>query len=513
MQFFLPLVKADEEKRLVYARAAVEERDKAKEIMDYATAVPQFRSWSKQYSDATMGKSYGNVRAMHNPRHLSGKVQELIYNDADKSIECCIKVLDPTDWHKLQEGGYTGISIGGGYAKKWPDPLHKDFTRYTPRITEISFVDSPCIPSATILEMTKSDGSVEEILLKGVPHSFADLVPPRTFVDMTKAFGMPSSKGPGTMGALSTLTPRLKIRKPPGSPIASGVRSGFPGAAPTGTIKVPGMRKILVPLVLGAAGGLAGRYVGRKTGQVVGSGVVHALAMRGARRGNFIDPLHHAVHLNSGHRIGGNTGAYLGTIYGAGTGIGLGLRSDDGRKRLRQKRAREAKKQEILENLRKNYLGVLGAAANPFDSIDGYNARAGVATRRKKKLSVPRVSSLGKALNPYQSGVSTVHHVRSGQSLLGNPSKGESLLWNSPGTTDENGFPVKPRTRKSRLGKADTTEAREKIRQTLHEFKHGGLRSYRGVNPKSGKARKGPKVTDRRQAIAIALSQARRLTG
>ena len=53
----------------------------------------------------------------------------------------------------------------------------------------------------------------------------------------------------------------------------------------------------------------------------------------------------------------------------------------------------------------------------------------------------------------------------------------------------------------------NTPEARAKIKQTLHEFKHGRLKSFRAGQPKS----KMPRVTNRSQAIAIALSQARRM--
>jgi hypothetical protein len=111
--FFLPLTKADEEKRLVWGRAAVEEPDKSREIMDYLTAKPEFHKWSDGYAKATMGKSFGNIRAMHNPKHLAGKVAEIVYNDDAKAVDICVKVLDPVDWAKVEEGGYTGFSIGG----------------------------------------------------------------------------------------------------------------------------------------------------------------------------------------------------------------------------------------------------------------------------------------------------------------------------------------------------------------------------------------------------------------
>jgi hypothetical protein len=41
----------------------------------------------------------------------------------------------------------------------------------------------------------------------------------------------------------------------------------------------------------------------------------------------------------------------------------------------------------------------------------------------------------------------------------------------------------------------------EKVHRTMHEFKHGELHSG---------SKKGPQVRDRKQAVAIALSQARR---
>jgi len=48
---------------------------------------------------------------------------------------------------------------------------------------------------------------------------------------------------------------------------------------------------------------------------------------------------------------------------------------------------------------------------------------------------------------------------------------------------------------------AESTRQKTKIEKTLHEFKHGTLHSG---------SKKGPKVTKRKQAIAIALNQARK---
>lgn len=48
-----------------------------------------------------------------------------------------------------------------------------------------------------------------------------------------------------------------------------------------------------------------------------------------------------------------------------------------------------------------------------------------------------------------------------------------------------------------------STRFKAKVRKTLHEYKHGALRSG---------SKRGPKVRKRSQAIAIALNQARRAT-
>src|SRR5580765_2729314 len=238
--FFLPLTKADEEKRLVWGRAAVEEPDKSKEIMDYLSAKPEFQKWSDGYSKATMGKSFGNIRAMHNPKHLAGKVAEIVYNDDAKAVDICVKVLDPVDWAKVEEGGYTGFSIGGGYVKKWADQA-SGCTRYTPRIQEISFVDSPCIPGARIMEMQKQDGSLEEVLLKGVPRSFAELLPPPSFAQLRK----------GIAGEL-----------------AGSVAANFVGSK-TGAV---------AGSALGPAGTAVGHVVGGEIGSMAGSALAGAKA-------------------------------------------------------------------------------------------------------------------------------------------------------------------------------------------------------------------------------------------
>ena len=156
----IPITKIDRERHEVWGIAAVEEPDRAGEILDYATSKPHFENWSKSFVDATDGKSLGNLRSMHT-KIAAGKLIAFTPNDSLKRFEVGAKVIDPTEWAKCEEGVYTGFSIGGDYVgAKWEDPVHKGFKRYTGAPAELSLVDAPCIPGATF-EAIKADGSKE----------------------------------------------------------------------------------------------------------------------------------------------------------------------------------------------------------------------------------------------------------------------------------------------------------------------------------------------------------------
>lgn len=469
-QLFMPLRKADEAKKLVWARAAVEMPDKSNEIMDYETAKPEFQTWSGRYADVTMGKSLGNVRAMHNRQHLAGKVQEIVYNDEEKAVDVCIKVLDPVDWHKIEEGGYTGISMGGGYVNRWADTLLKGHTRYTPRIQEISFVDAPCIPGALIMDMQKMDGGTVPILLKGfTPRTFAELASPRTFGELEK----------GILGL--------------------------------------------------GLGTLAGGYAGRRIGAL--AGIAH-----GAASG---DPLRIARSAAIGSEVGRVTGA----VAGGALGLHVTRRRDSDGRIIGVKSAKVAK-QELLNNLNKlifagpgNIAARTGLGDAVKDELFSTKPRkpkmpkAGVGTSNpgivKQELLETLAKSTASAVGSFLSRGKTIvtkpidlaANTRGGAISMDTAATSRPLTYQSRGKTFST---VKQPISKQdllmtleRLGKLAASPSsaaqREKVRQVLHEFKHSKLRSWRGENPETGKPRKGPKVTDRRQAIAIALNQARRM--
>jgi hypothetical protein len=159
LKIFVPIIKIDAAQRLVYGVVTAETPDVAGEVCDYASTKPLYQKWSQKFADATDGKSVGNLRAMHG--HVAaGKLIEIAFNDEQKRIEICGRVVDDAEWQKVEEGVYTGFSQGGRYLKRWPDPDKPKLTRYTAEPLEVSLVDHPCLPEATFA-VIKADGSTE----------------------------------------------------------------------------------------------------------------------------------------------------------------------------------------------------------------------------------------------------------------------------------------------------------------------------------------------------------------
>jgi len=165
---FVPLTKVDYEQRLVYGRAADETPDDVREIFDYASSKPYFEKWSATMAKATEAagqeQSLGNVRAMHG-KVVAGKLTQITFDDTQKAIDICAKILDDNEWEKVAGGAYTGFSIGGTYGRVWSDPAQPAHKRYTAKPAEISIVDLPSNPSATFA-LVKAGGVVEDTFFK-----------------------------------------------------------------------------------------------------------------------------------------------------------------------------------------------------------------------------------------------------------------------------------------------------------------------------------------------------------
>lgn len=147
---------------MVFGRATQEVVDSAQEIMDYESSAPFFQRRSQENSDRSNGQNLMPLRSMHQPI-AAGKVVQLDYVDAEKAIDIASLVVDEQEIKKVTNGVYTGFSVGGRYARKWPDPSGKGM-RYTADPREISLVDAPAVPTARLTLFKSDDVSEEENL-------------------------------------------------------------------------------------------------------------------------------------------------------------------------------------------------------------------------------------------------------------------------------------------------------------------------------------------------------------
>jgi len=179
---YFPLVKVDESTHTVYGLATCEETDKEGEICDYDGAKKAYQEWSKEAQDSTtaagQGISLGNIRYMHR-LIMAGKATKINFDDARKQIWLestpapPMSTEDPDVWPLLRDGFLRGYSQGGKYVSRVCNDCRKDISgnfcqhcnkrvdvRYIPTISEVWWVDNPCLKQATFV-LVKSDGSTE----------------------------------------------------------------------------------------------------------------------------------------------------------------------------------------------------------------------------------------------------------------------------------------------------------------------------------------------------------------
>lgn len=188
MEKYFPLVKVDKTKHTAYGLATCEKEDKDGEICDYEGAKEQYQIWSREAVESTTAAgqdiSLGNIRYMHR-LILAGKATMLKFDDSRKQIwlestpSPPLSKEDPDVWPLLEGGFLRGYSQGGKYISRTCNDCRKDIqgnfcvhcnkrvlVRYVPSISEVSYVDNPCLKEAAFT-LVKSDGSVE--LKKFVP--------------------------------------------------------------------------------------------------------------------------------------------------------------------------------------------------------------------------------------------------------------------------------------------------------------------------------------------------------
>lgn len=217
MEKYFPLTKVDEKSHTTFGLVTCEKPDKDGELADYEGTKKAYESWSKEASDSTSSSgqqtSLGNIRYMHQ-LVLAGKATKLQFDDDRKQIwlettpaPAVIKG-DPDIW-PLIEGGYLrGYSHGGQYVSRVCDKCRKDISgnfckgcdaqvivRYIPTISEVSYVDNPCLKDATF-SLVKSDGSIE--LKKFSDDTFKQAVAKNTAISkLSKELNKLIAKGGG----------------------------------------------------------------------------------------------------------------------------------------------------------------------------------------------------------------------------------------------------------------------------------------------------------------------------
>ena len=139
------------------AVAGSERPDRANEVLDYAKSKKHFVRWTETFKARTQGKSLGNIRVQHG-LEVAGVVKRFTFDDKGKRFLIRGKIVNPAVKAMVEEGCFTGISVGGSYGETWPDPADPRLTRYEAIPSEISIVDDPCNPEA-VFTLLGADGT------------------------------------------------------------------------------------------------------------------------------------------------------------------------------------------------------------------------------------------------------------------------------------------------------------------------------------------------------------------
>lgn len=156
----VPIVKVDEEQRMVYGYATMEEIDSQGEIVDYEASKVAFSNW------------IGNIREQHDDKKAVGKAIDIRFDDENRGVWLGSRISESADgentWTKIKEGVLTGYSIGG-MINSIKDEIVQNAQGIPITITrimdyvlgEVSVVDSPALGKFAEFAVVKSkDGSL-----------------------------------------------------------------------------------------------------------------------------------------------------------------------------------------------------------------------------------------------------------------------------------------------------------------------------------------------------------------
>ncbi len=163
--FYVPFSKVDHEQHMVWGVATDELPDVENDIVDYEATKRAVAEWAK----------WRNIREMHSPSAV-GVAEEIILDDATKSLRIGVKVVDDGAWAKVKAGVYKGFSIGGKVMRAMTqkategDQWVRRIVDYA--LTEISLVDRPANPRAVFTLIKREGGNaMKEKRMKKVDNA------------------------------------------------------------------------------------------------------------------------------------------------------------------------------------------------------------------------------------------------------------------------------------------------------------------------------------------------------
>ena len=153
----IPIQKVDEEQRMVYGYATVEELDSHGEIITYEASKKAFSNW------------IGNIREMHQDIAV-GKAIDIEFDDEAKGVWIGAKISESEDgenaWIKVKEGVLAGFSIGGRVNDAMMQQMMVDGKKKMVNVItdydlgETSLVDNPAVASATFQIIKSAKGGL-----------------------------------------------------------------------------------------------------------------------------------------------------------------------------------------------------------------------------------------------------------------------------------------------------------------------------------------------------------------
>ncbi len=156
IEFFMPILRVDREKREIVARATAEVLDGYKTVIGFDGSLDAFSRWRK------------NVREMHDPTKAVGRALTVMPVADEKAIDVVLRVSRGAEdtWQKCLDGTLNGLSVGAKNGKWTKKVFNGEEVPFLDRydLVELSLVDNPATPGCNI-SIVRVDGLINQDVL------------------------------------------------------------------------------------------------------------------------------------------------------------------------------------------------------------------------------------------------------------------------------------------------------------------------------------------------------------